>query len=94
MRTYDRGMRVFEFDFKMYSIINKILAKSQGLNWRIIRKPIDLQKEMSTTLLHLIELIKINLHPHEYTLEEVANILGTSQEELIQTSLTQNTAEC
>lgn len=70
----------------------KVLAKSQGIDWRKIKKPLDLQKALKATLLELIDLVKLNLHPEVYTMSEVCDLLETTQEELTLNSLTQNTS--
>lgn len=75
-------------------IATQILAKSQGLNWRKIKKPIDLQKSLNSSLSELIELIDLVLHKEPYSMDEVCRILETTQQELILNSLTQNTSNC
>lgn len=75
-------------------IATQILAKSQGLDWRKIKKPIELQKALNCSLLELIDLTENNLHKDLYTNDEICKILETTQQELILNSLTQNTANC
>ncbi|CAM6002984.1 unnamed protein product [Sphagnum balticum] len=72
----------------------QVLAKLQGIDWHKVRKPLDLQKSLDTSLLDLIELTKTSLHPEDYTLSEICSILETTKEELTLNSLTQNTSEC
>ncbi len=72
----------------------KVLAKSQGLDWRRIKKPLELQKALNFTLLQMIDLVNSNLHEEEYSIEELCKILETTQEEIVLTSLNQNTAHC
>ena len=45
------------------------MAKSQGLEWRTIKKPLDLQKALDASLIDLIELVKKHLHTEPYTIE-------------------------
>ncbi len=71
-----------------------MLAKSQGLEWRKIKKPIELQKSLDLNLSELIQLAKLNLHEHLYSLEEICQLLETTKEEIILNSLSQNTADC
>lgn len=75
-------------------IATQILAKSQGLDWRKIKKPIDLQKELKSSFKELIEITQLVLHPEPYSVDEVCGILETTQQELILNSLNQNTANC
>lgn len=79
---------------KNFILCCKVLAKSQGLDWRKIKKPLDLQKLLNISLIELIELTQANLHPEVYNLDELCNILETTQQELILNSLNENTANC
>jgi N-acetylgalactosamine kinase len=47
----------------------QILAKSQGVDWHKIKKPLDLQKTLNMSLVELIDLVKKNLHQEPYTIE-------------------------
>ena len=58
------------------------------------KKPIELQKALNASLLELIELTEKNLHPELYAIDEICELLGTTQQELILNSLTPNTANC
>ena len=69
----------------------QVLAKSQNLDWRLIKKPLDLQKALNSSLLELIQLAKKNLHAEAYTIEEICALLDTNLDELARTSLSQNT---
>lgn len=69
----------------------QVLAKSQNLDWRTIRKPIDLQNALKLTLPECISLAKRNLHDSVYTISELCAILETDLDELALTSLSQNT---
>lgn len=72
-------------------LASQILAKSQGLDWRSIKKPLELQKALNFSLIELVMLADKNLHAEEYTIEEVCEILETNLDELSKTSLSQNT---
>ena len=75
-------------------LATQILAKSQGLEWRKIKKPLELQKLLGLNLLELIEAAKSNMHQNTYTLDEVCQLLEATKEEIILNSLSQNTSEC
>ena len=70
----------------------KILAKSQGLEWRKIKKPLELQKILSFTLLEMIDLVESKLHSEDYTIEEIFELLETTHDEIVLNCLNQNTA--
>ena len=75
-------------------LASQVLAKQQGLEWRKIKKPIDLQKSLGYNFIELIELVRKNLHQQEYSLDEICEILETNKEEIILNSLSSNTADC
>jgi len=75
-------------------LATQILAKSQGLEWRKIKKPLELQKLLGLNLLELIEMAKSNMHQNVYTLDEVCQLLDATKEEIILNSLSQNTSQC
>ena len=70
----------------------QVLAKSQGLEWRKIKKPLEVQKQLDLTLLELIDLV--NIHEGIYTIDELSNTLEATKEEIVLNSLSQNTSEC
>ena len=70
------------------------MAKSQGLEWRKIKKPIELQKILGLNLKELIDLVEKNMHENEYSLDEICQLLETTKEEIILNSLSSNTADC
>jgi N-acetylgalactosamine kinase len=72
----------------------QVLAKSQGLEWRKIKKPLEVQKQLDLTLLELIDLVKVNIHEGIYTIDELSNTLEATKEEIVLNSLSQNTSEC
>lgn len=82
------------FVCKRHDFDIKVLAKLQGLDWKRFKKPIELQKELNASFKHLIELIKTNMHSEEYSMEELVQLLETSESEIISNSLTKNTANC
>ena len=71
----------------------KILAKKNGVDWRQIRKPLELQKALGKSLLELIELVRSQLHAEAYTIDEICQILETDHNELLLTTLTPNTSD-
>ncbi len=75
-------------------LATQVLAKSQGLEWRKIKKPLELQKFLGLNLVEMIEIAKKNMHQNTYTLDELCQLLETSKEEIILNSLSQNTSEC
>ena len=70
-----------------------MLAKKNGIDWRQIKKPLELQKALNKSLLELIELVRVQLHQEVYSIEEICQILGTDHNELMQTTLTPNTSD-
>lgn len=74
-------------------LASQLLAKSQGLEWRKIKKPIEIQKILDLNFLELIDIVKANIHEGVYTLDEICQTLEATKEEIILNSLSQNTAE-
>jgi N-acetylgalactosamine kinase len=72
-------------------LATQVLAKSQGIDWRTIKKPLDLQKALKCSLIELVKLAEKNLHDDEYDIDEVCHLLETNIEDLGKTSLSQNT---
>lgn len=70
----------------------QVLAKSQDLEWRKIKKPIDVQKQTGLSLNNLIQLVRTNMHKSTYSLDEICETLGATREEIVLNSLSQNTA--
>jgi N-acetylgalactosamine kinase len=59
-----------------------VLAKCLNINWRKVRRLIDVQTLGNFTLEQLVEFVKKHLHPEPYTKSEIASILGISVEEV------------
>lgn len=64
-----------------------------GIDWRQIKKPLDLQRALNKSLVELTELVKSKLHAEPYKIEEICQILEIEHSELKSFSLTPNTAE-
>lgn len=64
-----------------------------GLNWRQIKKLVDLQTKLDANLADMIKLTKKHLHVEQYTMDEICNILDTNKEDIIANCLSQNTAD-
>lgn len=65
----------------------KVLAHAKGLDWRTIRKPLELQNALGLTITDLEQLAIDSLHEVPYTFDEVAGILNVSVDELTNTSV-------
>jgi len=76
------------------SFPKKVLAKLNGLNWRHIKKLVDLQTKLDVNLADMLKLTKKHLHVETYTLDEICNILDTNKEDIVANCLSQNTADC
>lgn len=72
----------------------QVLAKSQGLEWRKVKKPLEVQKQLDVSLLEMISLVKSNIHEGVYSLDELCGVLEATKEEIVLNSLSQNTSEC
>ena len=68
----------------------KILAKVKNLDWRTIRKPLELQKALNLSLIDFEQFAVDHLHEIPYSLDEIAAQLEVSVDELIQISLRPN----
>jgi hypothetical protein len=55
-----------------------VLAKHLNLDWKKVRRLIDVQTLGNFTLDQLIEFVKKHLHREPYTKSEIASILGIS----------------
>lgn len=64
-----------------------------GIDWRQIKKPLDLQRALNKSLVELAELVKAHLHAEPYKVEEICEILEIDHDELKSFSLTPNTAD-
>ncbi|XP_012942625.2 N-acetylgalactosamine kinase [Aplysia californica] len=70
----------------------QVLAQSQGsVKWREIKRLGELQEKLGLSLEDMLSLVATKLHTEPYSKEEVCSILGTTPEELAETSLSSNT---
>lgn len=69
----------------------QIIAKAKGLKWQDFKRFADVQKALGLTLEDSVSIVKDILHCEPYTKQEVCGILGVTDEELAQTSLSANT---
>ena len=69
----------------------QIIAKAKGLKWQDFKRFADVQKSLGLTLEDSVSIVKDILHCKPYTKQEVCGILGVTDEELAQTSLSANT---
>ena len=71
----------------------QIIANLNSLEWRKIRKFLDLQNSLKYSLQDMIDLTKKSLHETAYTKTEICFLLNVTEEELAETSLSSNTLE-
>ncbi|KAK7492529.1 hypothetical protein BaRGS_00016195 [Batillaria attramentaria] len=71
----------------------QVLAKTQGLPWREIRRLVDVQDKLEVSLEKMVILVADKLHEEPYTKEEVCQVLEVTEEELAATSLNPSTQE-
>jgi N-acetylgalactosamine kinase len=67
------------------------LAKQNSVDWRNIRRLLDVQKALNRSLNEMIDLTKATLHENAYKKEEICKILDVTADELAETSLSANT---
>ncbi|KAK6188653.1 hypothetical protein SNE40_004791 [Patella caerulea] len=72
-------------------IATQILAKSNSLEWKGIKKFAELQSLLLTTLDEMIDKVNKTFHKEPYTKTEICSILEVTPEELASTSLSENT---
>lgn len=65
----------------------QVLAKSQSLLWREIRRLGDVQDKLVVSLEKMVAIVADTLHQEPYTKEELCQVLGVTEEELASTSL-------
>ena len=65
----------------------QLLAKSKSLDWRSLRKPLELQTALGFSTVQLEKYAEETLHDAPYSLKEIAGLLEVSVEELIGLSL-------
>ena len=70
-----------------------MIAKAKGLPWRDLRRLGDLQVQLGVSLEDMVKTVAKVLHPEPYSKEELCKVLEVTEEELVTTSLSQNTLE-
>ena len=63
-----------------------------GLPWQELRRLGDLQVKLNKSLEEMIDIVNEVLHQQPYSKEEVLGALGVTSDQLLQTSLSTNTA--
>ncbi|CAF4483749.1 unnamed protein product [Rotaria magnacalcarata] len=71
-------------------LATQILAHAKNLDWRSIRKPYELQIALGLTIIELEKFALDTLHKLPYTLNEIADLLSVTVDELISISLKSN----
>lgn len=75
---------------KFLFLFLKVLANAKGLDWRSIRKPIELQNALGLEISELEQFAIDTLHEIPYTFDEIAGLLNVTVDELINTSIKGN----
>ena len=70
-----------------------MIAKARGLPWRDLRRLGDVQVQLGVSLGNMVKTVAEMLHPEPYSKEELCKVLEVTEEELVTTSLSQNTLE-
>ncbi|XP_071794285.1 N-acetylgalactosamine kinase-like [Asterias amurensis] len=74
-------------------LATQILAKSKGLDWKQFKVLGKLQESLGVSFEDMLSLVETTLHHEPYDKKEVCDILGVSEEELNQASLSANTLD-
>ncbi|KAH3717866.1 N-acetylgalactosamine kinase-like [Dreissena polymorpha] len=74
-------------------LASQIIAKVKNLDWRQFKRFADLQRALGASLSEMVAIVGSVLHEGAYMKSEVCEVLGVSQEELAQTSLSANTLQ-
>jgi N-acetylgalactosamine kinase len=64
------------------------------LDWKEIKKPIDLQNKLKLSLHECINLVEKHLKDQIYEIDDICSILETSKDELISNCLNGNISSC
>ncbi|XP_072166830.1 N-acetylgalactosamine kinase-like [Diadema setosum] len=72
-------------------LATRVLAKAKGLDWRTMKRLVDVQKALNLSLSDMEALVSSVLHTDPYSKEEVCSVLGVTEEELARDSLSANT---
>lgn len=81
---------LFSSRLLFFFFFEKVLANAKGLDWRSIRKPIELQNALGVTISELEQFAIDTLHEVPYTFDEIAGLLNVTVDELISISLKGN----
>ena len=73
--------------------LHQILAKSKGLDWKQFKVLGKLQESLGLSFEDMLSFMETTLHHEPYDKKEVCGILGVSEEELNQASLSANTLD-
>ncbi|KAK9882323.1 hypothetical protein WA026_020441 [Henosepilachna vigintioctopunctata] len=71
----------------------QLLAKAKEVDWRNVKKLGDVHNMLGVDLVEMIQLVKSLLHEESYKKAEIAEILGISELEMEENSLTKNTED-
>lgn len=77
------------FDVTHDIVVLKVLAKLNGLEWRSVRRLVDVQAALGLTLSDAVALVDQYLHREPYSKQEVCDILAVTAEDLDATSLSE-----
>lgn len=72
-------------------LATQVIAKAKGLEWRKMRRLVDVEAALGVSLSDMEEIVSGVLHPEPYSKAEVCGILGVTEEELDKESLSSNT---
>ncbi|XP_033223886.1 N-acetylgalactosamine kinase isoform X2 [Belonocnema kinseyi] len=62
--------------------LSQMIAKKRIVNWKAIQKLIDIQKRLGKSLEDMSEIVVMDLKEDPYSLDEIREVLETSNEEL------------
>ena len=69
----------------------QVLGKLHGLNWRVVRRLVDLQNLLKLKLGDMAHLVTESLHKKPYSKKEICDILEVTPDELNDISLSEKT---
>jgi len=71
----------------------QVLAKMSSIDWRKIKKLLEIQTELGLDLGQMITLVEQKLHKEPFTKQELCELLQVTEEEMATTSLSPNTLD-
>lgn len=74
-------------------LASQIIAKAKGLNWKEIRNLGELHKKLGLSLQEMLSVAEELLHPAPYEKKEICEMLGVTEDELNEESLSANTLD-